>query len=104
MMVRTAKSCGDATTLWPTGIDRAVDVPCDLVAAIGHAQMILSWHENRPAKEIPPEWMWPFDGLLEDWFNKVDEERKDKSSSSSDDDSAPMMQNQLTKGRTGNGR
>lgn len=85
--------------MWPEGITRAFDVPVDLTNAIAHAQMILGWYENRPPKEIPPEWMWPFDSALEEWFERVDEERKDSSSSKTGDTVAPMMQNQLTRGR-----
>lgn len=63
--------------------------------------MVLTWYENRPSKEVPPQWMWPFDEELEAWFKRVDEEKKagNKSSSGSDgSESAPMVQNELTKG------
>lgn len=63
--------------------------------------MVLSWYENRPAKEIPPRWMWMFDAELEAWFKRVDEERSKghaSGSSGSDSSAAPMVQNELTKG------
>lgn len=36
------------------------------------------WHENYPADEIPPEWMWPFNKELDDWFEEVELERERK--------------------------
>lgn len=71
--------------------------------AISHAYKILDWFENLLEEEIPPEWMWPFDDELEDWFDKIKRDREDKHSSgrddSSDSDSGAMLQNELTKDR-----
>lgn len=59
--------------------------------------MIVSWQENLPEDEIPPEWMWPLDYELEQWFENVKRKREDKYGRSDDDDrdEVPMMSNQL---------
>lgn len=33
---------------------------------------ILSWYENLPGHEIPPQWMWALDWEVEDWFLEID--------------------------------
>lgn len=71
-----------------------------MVAAISHAHKVLDWYENLPKKEIPPEWMWPFDEELDVFFEEVEEARKTASSPSApdDEDGGPMMSNELSKG------
>jgi hypothetical protein len=48
---------------------------------------------------MPPEWMWPFDDELTDWFEEVDRLRKEKYGHSGDTESADMMENEFAKGR-----
>lgn len=46
--------------------------------------------------------MWPFEDELEIWFQKVEEDRKNKygsDDSSEDSDNEPLMQNELARGR-----
>jgi hypothetical protein len=77
-------------------------VPYDLVAAIEHANSVLSWAENLAEDEIPPSWMWPFSAELEAWFAKVDEKRKARhggsGSTGSSSGSEDMVQNEYAKG------
>jgi hypothetical protein len=48
---------------------------------------------------MPPEWMWPYDDALEEWFDQVDHRRKDRAGRPDEDEEPDdMMQNQLTKG------
>lgn len=61
--------------------------------------MIIGWQENIVQEEIPPRWMWPFDAELEAWFDRVDQERRERSGDSSDASGESMMQNELVKGR-----
>lgn len=51
-------------------------MPVDLLRAISHANKILDWHENLVEKEIPPEWMWPFDKAISEWFDDVKQARE----------------------------
>jgi hypothetical protein len=67
--------------------------------AVNHAYLVLSWQENLPRDEIPPEWMWPLDDDLEAWFEEVQAKRDEKYGRSDTVDGPGMMQNQLTKGR-----
>jgi hypothetical protein len=49
-------------------------------------------------EDIPPEWMWPFDEALKEWFEEVKANRE--SPSEPDDRTVvEMMDNELTKGR-----
>lgn len=45
--------------------------------AIEHALTILSWHENLPSKEVPPEHLWEDPEGLEQWWKHVDAMRDD---------------------------
>lgn len=73
--------------------------------AIEQASRILDWMENLTKEEIPPEWMWPFEDELEQWFADVEEARKQKYGVSSDDTSSsgemsgPMSKNEFAQGR-----
>ena len=59
--------------------------------------------ENLTKDEMPPDWMWPFDDELEQWFADVEEARNQKygggSASSDGESSGPMMKNEYAEGR-----
>lgn len=69
--------------------------------AVSHALSILRWQENLFDAEMPPEWMWPLDDLLSEWFEDVARRRKDGSGADDDDleDAPDMMSNTLVAGR-----
>lgn len=75
------------------------DVPLDLLRTISHANKVLDWHENLSSDDIPPEWMWPFDDLLEEWFEDVKASHKAGSSEVDNRTVVPMMSNDLAKDR-----
>lgn len=80
------------------------DVPLDLMRAISHANKILDWYENLMEKDIPPEWMWSFDDLLNDWFDEVKERRGTGGDPDKEADNrtvVPLMENEEAKGRRG---
>lgn len=96
-MVRSAKSAGGGSSLLPRGLDSIQDIPWDLSLAIDHAIRVCSWQENLIGKEMPPQWMWPFEDELELWFERVDAQRKEKYGGGSDDDeTSPMMSNEFS--------
>lgn len=103
-MVRLAQSTGDGALLWPKGCEKIEDVPYDLALALSHASTILHWQKNLTSEEMPPQWMWPFGDELEEWFEAVEEKRKEPSdggSSAAEDEGVPMMQNALARERFG---
>lgn len=60
--------------------------------------MILTWQENLPSEETPPDWMWHLDWELEGWFEEVQRKRDEKYGRDRDDDDdviVPMMNNEL---------
>lgn len=80
--------------------------------ALAHADTILSWFENVPRKEIPPQWMWSLPGIKPDdddpyppifgdplaqWWEDVEQRRKDRASGhgsdDDDEDAGPMLVN-----------
>lgn len=62
--------------------------------------MILSWQENLPEEETPPEWMWSLDHELVAWFEEVKEKRREKYGDPDDErETVPMMGNELAAGR-----
>lgn len=42
--------------------------------------------EDLSSEELPPEWMWPFDKPLEEWFEEVKTARDIKYGTGDDDD------------------
>lgn len=74
-------------------------MPWDLVWAIEHANRIIDWHEHLSQDEMPPEWMWPLDHEINIWFERVAEEREEKYGGGSKEEKAPMMGNEMAKGR-----
>lgn len=76
------------------------DLPIDLLKTISHTTKILDWHENLMEKDVPPEWMWPFDKELEKHFEKVKEEMANPTSEATDDRTqVPLMTNELAHDR-----
>ncbi len=51
--------------------------------------------------DIPPEWMWPFDTALVEWFDEVRQSAASGSrhTDNSTDTVVPLMQNELSEGR-----
>lgn len=68
---------------------------------MSHAHTILTWEENLPEEETPPEWMWSLDEELEEWFEEIKAARAQKYSGGGGnaDEHPPMMENLLTKDR-----
>lgn len=62
--------------LYPKGCDRVDEIPWFLQAAIDHALTILSWHENLPREEIPPQYLWDDAGGLDLWWKDVREKQR----------------------------
>jgi len=62
-----------------------VEAPWELVTAIGHSNMIISWMENLEPEEMPPRWMLPFPDELDEWFSEVELARQAKYGTGSDD-------------------
>jgi hypothetical protein len=77
--------------MWPTGCSSIDQVPVDLVSSIAHALKVLSWYENLPKHEIPPEWMWHLDHELEDWWQEVEYLREQKYSNGGSADDEPVV-------------
>lgn len=103
-MVRNTRSTGGGSVLYPRDVLSIEDVPLDLMRAISHANKILDWYENLMEKDIPPEWMWGFDDLLNDWFEEVKAKRGTGGSSGDEPDNrtvVPLMENEEAKGRRG---
>jgi len=69
--------------------------------AVSHALTIITWQENLIADEMPPEWMWPLNDELDQWFADVKRSRDDDSGRDRLEDAPDMMQNSLTSGRRG---
>lgn len=67
--------------------------------AIEHALQVLSWYENLPKDEVPPEHLWEDVEGLEQWWGDVEAKREDGvattrgrgSKGSDDDDPDPAM-------------
>jgi hypothetical protein len=73
------------------------ELPNDLVKAIQHATRVNGWQENLGSDEIPPEWMWPFEDRLTEWFEHVEAVREEKYGGGDGTESVPMMSNQLAR-------
>lgn len=54
--------------------------------------MVCSWLENLPRHEIPPRWMWPFPEELNQWFERVETNRRN---GVKPDEDAPGTSNEL---------
>jgi hypothetical protein len=93
-MVRASKASGNGAFLIP-GSSSIEEVPWDLASAIDHAIRVCSWQENLMEDEMPPQWMWPFDLELEDWFSEVERARKAKYGGDSDETSE-MVSNEYS--------
>lgn len=60
--------------------------------------LILSWQDNVPRKDMPPEWMWCLPDELVDHFEEVRAAREE--GRERDDDDAPgMLRNEYARGR-----
>jgi hypothetical protein len=75
-------------------------MPADLMMAVSHALNVIHWQENLLEEDMPPEWMWPLNDELDEWFDAVDARRKEGSGHDDDLTDAPdMMTNELARGR-----
>ena len=90
-MVRVAQ--GNLAMLLPSGVATVDDMPADLMLAITHARLVLSWEENLLKKEQPPSWMWPFPEELKTWFEEVEIARDHERGGSPDPDDPTMTRN-----------
>lgn len=70
------------------------DIPADLAFAIDHAHRIISWQENLVNEEMPPRWMWHLEWELDEWFENVDQKRKDRYGDPDDREQTELMSNQ----------
>lgn len=69
------------------------EVPTDLMIALDHATRILGWQEHLSEDEMPERWKWHLDWELEEHFERVKIERKEKyGTTSSDDDDEPEFE------------
>lgn len=50
-------------------------------------------------EDIPPEWMWPHDGALTEWFDEVRASGGAGGSQQDDRTVVPLMDNELAEGR-----
>lgn len=66
--------------------------------AVQHAYRVLSWMENYTEDEMPPAWMWEFDDLLDDHFERVRDDRGLGLNDKGKDDDVEVTQNELTAG------
>ena len=81
MMVQAAKSTGGLRVLFPMDTN-AESVPADLMTAINHCLLIISWRENATEDDdIPPRWMWHLDWELREFFEQLKIRREAKYSS-----------------------
>ncbi len=68
--------------------------------AIIHAQLVIGWQENLLPEDMPPEWMWPLNEALNEWFDTVKKRHEEKyGTKTDDDDDGDMAQNELTRGK-----
>lgn len=94
MMSARAAQNGQGLPLAPDGLT-VETMTFDFQIAVDHAFRVISWLDNLPEDEMPPEWMWPYDNLINEWFERVKANRKDGRDSSD----PPLEQNLLAKGR-----
>lgn len=94
-----ARSTGNGASLFPSGVTSIEEVPVDLLRAISHADKILDWHENLMEKDIPPEYMWPFDDALTEWFEDIKAAHESGGDQPDDRTVVPLVSNELAEGR-----
>lgn len=68
-------------------------MPADLSLAIDHAHRIIMWQENLPQEEMPARWMWHLEWELDEWFENVDQKRKEKYGGDDDREQVDLMKN-----------
>lgn len=59
--------------------------------AIEQGLTVLTWYENLPSEEVPPEYLWEDSAGLEMWWASVEEKREDGTSTSRDEDGPDDM-------------
>lgn len=76
-------------------------MPAELLDAIAHAGMILSWQENLTSDDMPPVWMWSLVEELNEYFDDLAVRRRSQGGADDDDDepAGGMVRNQYAKGR-----
>lgn len=75
--MRAAQKAGDFRVLFPEGVERIDQIPWYLQVAIDHALTILTWYENLPKEDMPPEYLWEDSEGLEMWWKTVEARRED---------------------------
>lgn len=66
-------------------------------AAIEHALIVLTWHENLQKEDVPPEYLWEDSEGLEMWWKTVEDRQEDGRSTTrgradDSDEEAPGLQ------------
>lgn len=85
--------------LLPEGCRSLADAPADLVDAMAHASLIMSWQEHLPEPDQPPRWMWAVDDELDRWFEELRDRRGSPRSRRDDFDDESMTSNEFAIGR-----
>lgn len=66
-----------------------------MLAAVAHAETVLSWREHLDKDEMPPEYLWPFSEECSAWISSALEARKDKYGGSDSTGSSTSTRNEL---------
>lgn len=80
--MRAAQKAGDLKVLYPHHAERIDDIPWYLQVAVEQALNILTWYENLPKEDMPPEYLWEDSEGLEMWWRTVEDRREDGISTS----------------------
>jgi hypothetical protein len=92
--VRIARALGDVSRLLPEGVSHLGDCPFTLHRAITDALRVLSYEEF-PVAERPPRRIWEDAERLNEWWSKIDSERKAKFGLDDTTEEGPYEENAL---------
>lgn len=93
---RTLSEGGSQAVLFPKGCQTIEDLPADFSLALAHAHMVNTWYSNCSTEEMPPQWMWPFESEISQWFDEVKLARE-SGSGGEDADNQNMVVNEYAK-------
>lgn len=96
-MCGAVRKGGSLTTMFPRGAVSYQDIPWFLFEAINQGFIILSWYENYTEKEVPPSHIWEDVEGLEQWFNRIHDDRGYASAGDTVPDEDEMMGNDLAR-------
>lgn len=94
-LVSSAKKAGGIDCLYPDRDPRKT--PWPLAVAVSHGVMVLSWMELQDEHQ-PPERIWLNPKLLNEHFERVQEEMQEGRGGMEPVQQVPMMDNEYTKG------